>query len=151
MMLLTQGRIFLEGPVYPFSSVSSLSQLLLCASRHVVFISCTKVVIIYEFLAYSSIMMFLGWIKICPSIQPLIDCNNLVPNKSSICNARVGEWSDRIRVTSKHHWSTEYRSTSNNLLIRCEILPTISPVHGITCGIWRFQIIPQYITERLFI
>ena len=151
MLLLMQYSIFLEGSVSLFPSVNSLSNLLLHAIRHVVYFSCGKVVIVCELVSHSSITMFIGWLHIRTRILSLKDCDYLVPNQRSVCNERVGERYESFRVTSKHRRPTEDLSTSNHLLILCEILDTISVVHGITCNGWMFQIIHQSITERLSI
>ena len=67
-MLLIQGSILLEGPVSLLPSVSALIKLILCASRHVVYVYWNQVVILYELVAHSSITIFLGWIQIHPHI-----------------------------------------------------------------------------------
>ena len=68
MLLHVKGSILLEGPIYLSPNVSVLSKLLLCASRHVVYVDCTKVVIIYELVDHPSIMMFIEWIQLRPCI-----------------------------------------------------------------------------------
>ena len=151
MLLLMQGSILLGGLVSILPNVSALIKLLLQASRHAVYVDWTKVVFVYELVFHSSISMFLVWLQIRPKILSLKDCDHIVPNQCSICNVRVGEWSDRFRVTSKRHRTTKDQSTSNHILIMCEILAAITMVHGITCGGWRYQIIHQSITEKLSI
>ena len=62
MLLLMQGGILIE---YPISILpSALIKLIFRASRHMVYVSWSKVVIIYEIVAHSSIKMFLGWIQV---------------------------------------------------------------------------------------
>ena len=124
----------LKGLVYLFPCVSALSNLLLRVSRHMVYAAWAKVVIIYELVDHYSITMFLGWLQISTLIQSLKYCDHIVPNQHSFCNEQLGEWYDSFRVDSKLYRSTEDQSTSNNLLIMCEILATISAVRGITCG-----------------
>ena len=79
MLILMQGRIFIEVPVYLLPSVSALSKILLCASRHVVNVAWTKVVIVYEILSHFPITMFLGWLQILPRIKYLNYCNHIFP------------------------------------------------------------------------
>ena len=107
--------------------------------------------IVYDLVAHFSITMFLGWIHIRPRIQSLKDCYHLVQNQRSVCNEQFGEWYDSFRVTSKCRRPTEDQSMRYHLLIMCELLSIISAVRGITCGDWRYQIIPQYVTNRLSI
>ena len=59
MFLPVQVIILLKLLVYLFPIVSGLIKLLLRASRHVVYIVWTQVVILYEIVAHSSITMFL--------------------------------------------------------------------------------------------
>ena len=151
MLILMQGSIFNEGPVSISPSVGALRNLLLCASQHGVYVLWTNIVIVYEILSHPSIMMFLAWIQIRPCIRSLKHYAPILLNNLLVCNKRVGEWSNRFRVTPKRRRPTEDQSMRDHLLIMCEILADISAVNHITCGDWRYQIISQYITERLSI
>ena len=143
-----QGSILLEVPVSLFPSVRLLRNIFLRASRHVVYVAWTQVMVVYELVSYYFITIFLSWIQICPHILYLKDSEHLVPNKHSIYDERFGEWSDKFRVTSKPRWPTEDQSTSNHFLIICEVLANISAVCGITCINWSYKIITQSITDR---
>ena len=80
MMLLMQGRILIEGPVSLFPSVSALINILLHASRHVVYVVWTQLMVLYDTVAHSIIMIFLGWLQIRPCIRSMKYCNHIVPN-----------------------------------------------------------------------
>ena len=146
-----QGSIFLEGPIPLFPSISALGELLLRFIRHVVYVAWTKLMIIYELVAQSSITILLGWLEVFPCVQSLEDCNHIVPNQRFICNEQVSEWSDSFRVSSKNHSPNENRSLSNHLLIMCELLAAITAVRGITYIKCSNKIIPQSVTEGLSI
>ena len=105
----------------------------------------------YDLVTQYSIMILLGWLLIRPRVRSMEYFDHLVPNQHSICNERVGEWSNSFRVRFKHHRPTENLYSSNHLPIICKVLDTISTVRGITCGNWSYQIIPQSVTERLSI
>ena len=107
MLLLMKGRILLESPIYLLPGVSVLNKLLLCTSRHVVYVALHQVVIVYELVAHYSITMFIDSLQIRPRIRSLKYCDHLVPNKRSVYNERVGEWYDSFRVTSKRRRPTE--------------------------------------------
>ena len=128
-----------------------LSIIFLRAIRHVVYVDWTQLSIVYELVAHSSTTVFLGWLQIRPRIRYLKYCNHLVTNQRSVCNERVGELSNSFEVIYKRRRPTEDQSTSDYLPIMCELIATISTVRGITCGDWRYQLIPQFITERLSI
>ena len=151
MLLLMQGSIILTGPVSIFPSVSELINLLLCAIFHVVYVAWTQVMVAYDLVAYSSVTIIIEWLQIRPRILSLKDCNNIVPHHRSIYDERLFECSNNFRVDSKRRSLTEDHSTSDNLLIMCEVLATISVVCGITCNNWRYQIIHQSITKRISI
>ena len=151
MMILMQGSIFLEGLVPLLPSVYALIKLLLHARFHMFYVAWTKVVIIDEIVNHPSVTMFLGWLQVRPCIWSLKYCDHIIPNQRSVYIEQVGECSNRFRVTSRHRSPTENHSTIYHLPIMCEIPATIVTVHGITCGGWRLQIIPQSITEGLSI
>ena len=142
MLFLVQGSIFLKGPIPLFPSVSTLGDILLCASRHVVYVTCTQVMVVYEPEAQSSITILLICLEVRTCVQSLEYFNHLVPNKRSIGDEIVGEWADIFRISSKNRSPTENRSSSDHLIIMCEVLASIIPVLGITYGSWRYQIIP---------
>ena len=98
MLKLMQGIILLEGLVYIFRSVSALENILLRARQHVVYVAWTQVMVVYELVYHFSITLFLGWIQIRPRKRSLEYCDHLFPNQRSICNERVGEWSDKIPI-----------------------------------------------------
>ena len=89
MFLLMQGSILLDGQVSIFPNVSSLSNIFLCASHHVVYVAWTQVVVVYEVVVHSSIKMFTGWLQLPPRVKSLKDCDHLVPNQRSFCNEQV--------------------------------------------------------------
>ena len=107
MLLLMQGSILLEISVSLFPSVSALGDLLLRSICHMVYFAWTQVMVVYAIAAHYSITMLLVWIQIRPRIQSLKYSDHLVPNQRSIYNEQFGEWSDRLRVTSKHLRPTE--------------------------------------------
>ena len=76
---------------------------------------------------------------------------HLIPNQRYVCNERVGEWSNNFRVTSIQYKTADNRSTWDQFLTMVEILYAISVVCGITCGGWKFHIIPKSVTDRFTI
>ena len=151
MLLLIQARIILEVPVSLLPSVSGQVELLLRASRHMVYVAWTQVMVLYELVDHSSTTILILWLQIHPYIWSLKDCNHLITNHCSLWNDQVVEWSDRFRVTSKHNRTTENQSTSDHLLIMCEVIATITEASEITCADWSYQIIPKFITDGLSI
>ena len=95
--------------------------------------------------------MLLRLIKVRPCVQSLEYCNHLVPNQRSVSNERVSEWTDFFRVGSKHRRPTENKSSRDNLIIGCKLITSISTVRGIICGNRSYQILPQPISEGLYI
>ena len=109
--------------------------------------ACTKIMIIDELVTHTS-SKDVSWLASGRSMHLIPKyCNHLIPNQRSVCNEWVSEWSNSFRVTSIHCVPPENRSTRDHILSMCEIIATISVVHGITCGGWRFQIVHQSITE----
>ena len=147
MLIFMQGSIFLEGLVSLLPIVYALRKLLLRASWHMVYVDWTKVVIIDELETHPSVTMFLSWIQVRLYICPPEDCDQFILNQNSVCNRRVSEWSNSFRVTSNHRGPTDDWSTSNYLLIMCEILAIVGAVCGIPFGTIRFKTVPQSITE----
>ena len=132
-------------------SVPALGDILLCASRHVIYVFGNQVMVVNDPESQSPITMLLSWLEVRPCVRYLEDFNHLVPNQRYVSNERVGEWTNFFRVSSKHRMPTENRSPRNYILIVCKVLASISTVHGVTCGNRSYQIIPQPIAEGLSI
>ena len=66
MTIRMQGKIPLKGPVSLFPSVNAFGEILLRTSCHVVYVSWTKVVIIYELISHFYVTVLLGWLQIRP-------------------------------------------------------------------------------------
>ena len=60
MLLLMQDIILLEGPFYILPSEGALSKIFFRASRHVVYVACIQVMVVYEIVAHYFIIIFIG-------------------------------------------------------------------------------------------
>ena len=146
VLLLLQVSIFFKGPIPLLPSVTSLGELLLRTSRHVIDITGDQVTIVNEPESQYTITMLLIRIEVRPCVRSLEDCNHLLPNQCSVGNERGGGWTDFFRVSSKRRRPTENQSSSDHLLIVRNLLASISTLRGITCNNRSYQIIPQPIS-----
>ena len=103
-----QGSIFFKGLIPLLPSVTALGELLLRTIRHVIDVVGDQLIIVNDPESQFPITMLLIWLKVRLCIPSLEDCNHIVPNKRSIGNERVGEWTDFFRVSSKHRSPTSY-------------------------------------------
>ena len=100
------------------------------SSCHIIDVDWTKIMVIYDLVIHPSVTIFLGWIQVHTCIWSLKDCDHIIPNKCSVFNERVGEWSKSFRVTSRQQGTAENRPTSDHLLMMVEI----TCYHQ--CGMW---------------
>ena len=66
ILILIQGRIFLEGPASVLPSICALSKLLFGARCHIIYVVWSRVLIMDELVTHPSVTLFLGWIQIRP-------------------------------------------------------------------------------------
>ena len=64
VLLIMQGVILLEVPVYFLPSVGALIKIFLRSSCHMVDVSWTKIMVIYDLVIHPSVTIFLGWIQV---------------------------------------------------------------------------------------
>ena len=91
VLLRLQVSIFFKGPIPLLPSVTSLGELLLRTSRHVIDITGDQVTIVNEPESQYTITMLLIRIEVRPCVRSLEDFNHLVPNQRSVGDERVGE------------------------------------------------------------